>query len=107
MKGRLSEIKASFLSVTAEVDSEFSNNAADLLMVKLEHISGMIKEMESVLKHPQNTMDRDALEKLLDSFSERKDEYQKVFDKCKMIQLGEKRIVQLEKKVKVLEEILN
>ena len=75
MKRQMSEIKALFLSVIDEVDSAFSNNAANLLMAKLEHISKTIKDMENVLQHAQNTMYRDIQEKLLESLSERKDEY--------------------------------
>ena len=75
MKRQMSEIKALFLSVIDEVDSAFSNNAANLLMAKLEHISKTIKDMENVLQHAQNTMDRDTLEKLLESLSKQKDEY--------------------------------
>ena len=51
MKRQISEIKSSFLSVIDEVDSAFSNDAANLLIAKLEHISRTIKEIENVLKH--------------------------------------------------------
>lgn len=75
MKKQISEIKASFLSVIDEVDNVFSNDAVNLLMTNIEYISGTIKEIENVLQHEQNTIDRDALEKFLESLSEQKDKY--------------------------------
>ena len=51
MKRQMSEIKTLFLSVTDEVNSAFSNDAANLLMVKLEHISKTIKKIENILQH--------------------------------------------------------
>ena len=101
---RVSRLKASVLSMTDEVESVFSNDAVGLLSTKTEYLSSTVKEMERVIKGKNNIVDGEGLRELLEKMIDAKYEYQKLIEKCKLFESGEMRQIQVQKRLKALED---
>ena len=103
VKERLSRVKASLLSVTDEVESVFSNNAIELLNTKTEYLSLTVREMENVLKGTNKIIDGNGLWDLLERMIDVKDNFRKFIGKCKLLESGEMRLIQIQKHLKAVE----
>ena len=72
----------------------------------LQYLSAKISEIDSVPSNPDNKVDNNSVKDLLNSLNEVKDEYKRLANKCKLLEPGNIRIEQLEKRIDTLEEMI-
>ena len=104
VKKRLMKIKAALLSMTDEVESLFSNDAIELLVMKTEYLASTVNEMNGVLRGGNTINSGEELWDLLDRMIDVKYDFSKIIEKCNLSEAGEMRMMQVQKRVKAIED---